>query len=97
MAAPINVGIAQPPGAGASPRRRNHRNGGSLRHEEIARFVDALRHAGCRVALDDFGAGHTTLRHLQTLAVGIVKIDGSFIQNLAVSPKIESSSAIWWG
>jgi EAL domain-containing protein (putative c-di-GMP-specific phosphodiesterase class I) len=51
--------------------------------EEIARFVDTLRHAGCRVALDDFGAGHTTLRHLQTLAVDIVKIDGSFIQNLA--------------
>jgi EAL domain-containing protein (putative c-di-GMP-specific phosphodiesterase class I) len=50
--------------------------------EEIARFVDTLRHAGCRVALDDFGAGHTTLRHLQTLAVDIVKIDGSFIQNL---------------
>jgi len=55
--------------------------------EEIARFVDTLRHAGCRVALDDFGAGHTTLRHLQTLAVDIVKIDGSFIQNLAVSPE----------
>lgn len=33
--------------------------------EETVRFVDTLRHAGCRVALDDFGAGHTTLRHLQ--------------------------------
>jgi EAL domain-containing protein (putative c-di-GMP-specific phosphodiesterase class I) len=53
--------------------------------DETARFVDALRHAGCRVALDDFGAGHTSLRHLQTLAVDIVKIDGSFVRNLAES------------
>jgi diguanylate cyclase (GGDEF)-like protein len=53
--------------------------------EESARFVSALRHAGCRVALDDFGAGHTSLRHLQSLAVDTVKIDGSFIRNLAAS------------
>ena len=51
--------------------------------EESARFVSALRHIGCQVALDDFGAGHTSLRHLQSLAVDTVKIDGSFINNLA--------------
>jgi EAL domain-containing protein (putative c-di-GMP-specific phosphodiesterase class I) len=55
--------------------------------EETARFVDTLRDAGCRVALDDFGAGHTSLRHLQSLAVDTVKIDGSFIRNLADSPE----------
>jgi EAL domain-containing protein (putative c-di-GMP-specific phosphodiesterase class I) len=55
--------------------------------EESARFVDALRHAGCRVALDDFGAGHTSLRHLQILAVDTVKIDGSFARNLAANPQ----------
>ena len=54
--------------------------------EESARFVSALRHAGCQVALDDFGAGHTSLRYLQTLAVDSVKIDGSFVHNLASSP-----------
>lgn len=54
--------------------------------EESARFVSAVRHAGCHVALDDFGAGHTSLRHLQSLAVDTVKIDGSFIRNLATSP-----------
>ena len=55
--------------------------------EETARFVDTLRDAGCRVALDDFGAGHTSLRHLQSLAVDTVKIDGSFIRNLADNPE----------
>jgi diguanylate cyclase (GGDEF)-like protein len=53
--------------------------------EESARFVSALRHSGCQVALDDFGAGHTSLRHLQSLAVDTVKIDGSFIRNLTTS------------
>ncbi len=53
--------------------------------EESARFVSALRHAGCKVALDDFGAGHTSLRYLQSLAVDTVKIDGSFVRNLASS------------
>ena len=51
--------------------------------DESARFVETLRHAGCRVALDDFGAGHTSLRHLQVLAVDTIKIDGSFVRSLA--------------
>ena len=54
--------------------------------EESARFVAALRETGCRVALDDFGAGHTSLRHLQTLPVDTVKIDGSFVRDLGTSP-----------
>ena len=54
---------------------------------ETARFVETLRQAGCRVALDDFGAGHTSLRHLQTLAVDTVKIDGSFVRSLAENPE----------
>ncbi len=50
--------------------------------DESARFVDTLRHAGCRVALDDFGAGHTSLRHLQVLAIDTIKIDGAFVRSL---------------
>jgi EAL domain-containing protein (putative c-di-GMP-specific phosphodiesterase class I) len=53
--------------------------------DEAARFVDTLRRAGCRVALDDFGVGHTSLRHLEVLPVDTVKIDGSFVRNLAHS------------
>jgi EAL domain-containing protein (putative c-di-GMP-specific phosphodiesterase class I) len=50
--------------------------------DESARFVRTLRDLGCRIAIDDFGAGFTSLRHLQKLAVEIVKIDGSFVRNL---------------
>jgi diguanylate cyclase (GGDEF)-like protein len=54
--------------------------------EESASFVATLRELGCRIALDDFGAGFTSLRHLQALAVDTVKIDGSFVRNLAQHP-----------
>ena len=51
--------------------------------DESARFVDTLRRAGCRVALDDFDVGHTSMRHIETLAVDTVKIDRSFVRYLA--------------
>lgn len=51
--------------------------------EETARFVNAVRDLGCQVAIDDFGAGFTSFRHLKALTVDMVKIDGSFVRDLA--------------
>ena len=51
-----------------------------------SRFVRTLGQLGCRVALDDFGAGFTSFRHLRTLNVDMVKIDGSFVRGLATHP-----------
>ena len=49
-------------------------------------FVDTLKELGCKVAIDDFGAGYTSFKNLKTLNVDMVKIDGSFIRNLAAEP-----------
>ncbi|HVV65822.1 MAG TPA: bifunctional diguanylate cyclase/phosphodiesterase [Rhizomicrobium sp.] len=59
----------------------------ALHHfEENAQFVSQLRELGCRVAIDDFGAGYTSFRNLQMLRVDMVKIDGAYVQGLAASP-----------
>jgi EAL domain-containing protein (putative c-di-GMP-specific phosphodiesterase class I) len=48
-------------------------------------FVTRVKDLGCRVAIDDFGAGYTSFRNLRRLGVDIVKIDGAFVQNIVKS------------
>ena len=60
----------------------------ALHHfEENAHFVSQLRELGARVAIDDFGAGYTSFRNLQMLHVDAVKIDGSYVKDLSLSPE----------
>ncbi len=53
--------------------------------EESVRFVSQVRDLGCRVAIDDFGAGYTSFRQLRSLTVDLLKIDGSYIRDIARS------------
>ncbi len=48
--------------------------------DKTARHINILRDLGCRIALDDFGAGHTNYAQLSRLNIDVVKIDKSFIQ-----------------
>src|SRR5690606_3457595 len=46
-------------------------------------FITTLSANGCRFAIDDFGAGFTSYALLKKLPIHYLKIDGTFIQNLA--------------
>lgn len=50
--------------------------------DQSVAFVDTLKELGCRVAIDDFGAGYTSFKNLKHLGVDIVKIDGTFVKNV---------------
>ena len=54
---------------------------------EAAKFVSVIHSLGCRVAIDDFGAGFTSFTNLKTFDIDIIKIDGSFSTNLLSSSK----------
>jgi len=51
-----------------------------------SRLVDELKADGFGIALDDFGTGLATFEYLKRFPLDYLKIDGSFIRNLATSP-----------
>ena len=48
-------------------------------HRELSRLSDA----GLAIAIDDFGAGHSSLSRLHTLPIDVLKIDQSFVRGVA--------------
>jgi diguanylate cyclase (GGDEF)-like protein/PAS domain S-box-containing protein len=54
--------------------------------ERAHRLAQELRALGCRMALDDFGAGFASFYYLKHLEFDYLKIDGEFIRNLCATP-----------
>ena len=57
---------------------------------ETRRVIEQIQGLGCRVAIDDFGAGYTSFSHLRDLPIDLVKIDGSFCEELQKDPRNSS-------
>jgi diguanylate cyclase (GGDEF)-like protein len=53
--------------------------------ESMRQLIAACKRLGIKLAMDDFGAGHTSFRNLRQLDFDFVKIDGVFIRNIAKS------------
>jgi diguanylate cyclase (GGDEF)-like protein/PAS domain S-box-containing protein len=53
--------------------------------ENAVEVVAQLRAGGVSVAVDDYGTGYSSLQYLDRFAADVVKIDRSFVSNLAVN------------
>ena len=57
------------------------------------KFITELRDHGCRIALDDFGAGLSSFAYLKNFSVDVLKIDGGFIRDITDNRISESMVA----
>lgn len=49
-------------------------------------FIKNIRQKGCRIAIDNFGAGISSFSYLKSVPVDYVKINGSFIGHVNIDP-----------
>ncbi len=51
---------------------------------DMVNFLNKIRAFGCATAIDDFGAGRTSLAHLRVFGFDVVKIDRTLAQGIAL-------------
>lgn len=65
--------------------------------QEVVNKLNQLRDFGVKIALDDFGTGYSSLAYLRDLPLDALKIDKSFVDEVAANPHqplVESMIAI---
>ncbi|WP_449445867.1 sensor domain-containing protein, partial [Ureibacillus acetophenoni] len=61
-----------------------------IHHEkEVESIKTQLDEIGINVALDDFGTGYSSLAHIKDFTIGTIKLDKSFVQQIAIKPDVE--------
>jgi diguanylate cyclase (GGDEF)-like protein/PAS domain S-box-containing protein len=51
-------------------------------YDEVIVFIFGMKSFGCKIAIDDFGAGYSNFDHIMRLNVDYIKIDSSLIKNI---------------
>lgn len=58
----------------------------NVEHNAVSiRMLERIRSLGCKVSIDDYGTGNSTLSYLKDLPADEIKIDKSFITNIAAN------------
>ena len=51
--------------------------------ERMKKILGRIKELGVRIALDDFGTGYSSLNHIREIPFDIIKVDQSFVRDLA--------------
>lgn len=78
---------------GINPRNLTLEVTESLAINDMARMkevISRIRNLGARIALDDFGTGYSSLNHIREIPLDVIKVDQSFVRDLAVNQYSQS-------